>query len=289
MRAYKVLESCKRDSTDLCEYMIRREIRVSGVSRERIIERFEKMLDTMEAAAKHALDAPLKSVSGITGGDAYRYNEYIKSRGSLMGDIPAAAIAYALSGAETNASMGRIVACPTAGSCGIVPAAILATARARNLPRETVIRALIVSGLVGLIIADNACLVGAEGGCQAECGSAAAMAAAAVCYMLGGDNDACFHAGAIAIKNVLGLVCDPVGGLVEIPCIKRNAGGVVNALTSADLALAGVKSYIPFDEVVDAMKSVGDALPAKLKETALGGLADTASGRELKNKVFGQD
>lgn len=285
MKAIDVIESCKHKSIDLCEYMLEKEQQQSSLSRDEILKRFEQMLDVMTASAEAALNTPIKSVSGLTGGDANRYNQYVCENSSILGDIPASAIAYALSCSEINASMGRIAACPTAGACGIVPAAVLSVARARNFSRDLQVRALIVSGTVGMIIGENATLSGADGGCQAECGSAAAMAAAAVVYMLGGDNEACFHASAIAIKNVLGLVCDPVAGLVEVPCIKRNSSGVINALASADMALAGIKSNIPFDEVVDAMRSVGNALPAKLKETAEGGLADTATGRKLKELI----
>ena len=285
MKASDIIESCRLNSIDLCEYMLEREQIQSGISRDDIFKRFGEMLDVMTSSAEAALNSPITSVSNLTGGDAHRYNAYVGTDNSILGDIPASALAYALSCSEINASMGRIVACPTAGACGIVPGAVLSVARGRNLSRDMQLRALIVAGAVGIIIGENATLSGADGGCQAECGSAAAMAAAAVVYMLGGDCEACFHGSAIAIKNVLGLVCDPVAGLVEVPCIKRNSSGVVNALSSADMALAGIKSNIPFDEVVDAMRSVGNALPAKLKETAEGGLADTATGRKLKELI----
>ena len=253
------------------------------------LDRLSSMLEVMEAEVENALTAPVLSVSGLTGGDGYLYEKYWQAGGSLLGQIPALATAYALSASETNAAMGRIVACPTAGSCGIVPACVLAVSRVRNIPREKVLEALACAGLVGMLIDEHASLAGAQGGCQAECGSAAAMAAAAVVEMMGGSPKAAFNAAAIAIKNQLGLVCDPVAGLVEIPCIKRNVGGVSIALSAADLALAGIESKIPFDDTVDAMNRVGKALPAALRETALGGLATTETGKEMQKKVFGNE
>jgi len=239
------------------------------------------MLAVMKASAEKALEAPVRSVSGLTGGDAYLYEQRRKSGTSLLSGTAAKAVAFALSCSEINASMGRIVACPTAGSCGIVPAAVLSVADEHALPREAVVRSLLTAGLVGQIIGEHACLAGAQGGCQAECGSASAMAAAAVVELLGGAPAQSFDAAAISIKNMLGLVCDPVAGLVEIPCVKRNAGGVMNALTAADLALAGITSHIPFDDTVEAMNRVGRQLPTALRETATGGLATTKTGLEL--------
>jgi L-serine dehydratase len=253
-----------------------------------IFSRLEEMLRVMEAEAENALYTPVYSVSGLTGGDGCKYERYRAEGRSLLGEIPALATAYALSASETNAAMGRIVACPTAGSCGIVPACVLAVGRARGIDREKVLEALAAAGLVGELIDEHASLSGAQGGCQAECGSAAAMAAAAVVEMLGGTPAMAFHAGAIAIKNMLGLVCDPVAGLVEIPCIKRNVGGVSIALSAADLALAGVESRIPFDDTVDAMNRVGKSIPTALRETALGGLAATETGKAMQKQVFGE-
>lgn len=183
--------------------------------------------------------------------------------------------------------MGRIVAAPTAGSCGILPAALLTIAEERNIPDKDVVMALFTASAVGLVIANKASIAGAEGGCQAECGAASAMAAAAIVEMCGGTPEMCEHACAIALKNILGLVCDPVAGLVEIPCIKRNAGGVANALVAAELALAGIGSAIPADEVILTMKKIGDIMSPALKETAEGGLACTPTGKLLCEKVFG--
>ena len=260
----------------------------SGTPREKALERLSGMLSVMESEVQNALHIPVHSISGLTGGDGCRYERYRVSGGSLLGEIPALATAYALSASETNAAMGRIVACPTAGSCGILPACVLAVAKVKGISREGQLLALAGAGLIGELIDEHASLSGAEGGCQAECGSAAAMAAGAVAQMLGGSPEAAFHAAAIAIKNQLGLVCDPVAGLVEIPCIKRNAGGVAIALSAADMALAGIESRIPFDDVVEAMNRVGKALPAALRETAGGGLATTKAGLAMKEKVYGE-
>ena len=260
----------------------------AGTPREKALEKLW-MLSVMESEVQNALHIPVHSISGLTGGDGCRYERYRVSGGSLLGEIPALATAYALSASETNAAMGRIVACPTAGSCGILPACVLAVAKVKSISREGQLLALAGAGLIGELIDEHASLSGAEGGCQAECGSAAAMAAGAVAQMLGGSPEAAFHAAAIAIKNQLGLVCDPVAGLVEIPCIKRNAGGVAIALSAADMALAGVESRIPFDDVVEAMNRVGKALPAALRETAGGGLATTKAGLAMKEKVYGEN
>lgn len=260
----------------------------AGTPREKALERLSGMLSVMESEVQNALHIPVHSISGLTGGDGCRYERYRVSGGSLLGEIPALATAYALSASETNAAMGRIVACPTAGSCGILPACVLAVAKVKGISREGQLLALAGAGLIGELIDEHASLSGAEGGCQAECGSAAAMAAGAVAQMLGGSPEAAFHAAAIAIKNQLGLVCDPVAGLVEIPCIKRNTGGVAIALSAADMALAGVESRIPFDDAVEAMNRVGKALPAALRETAGGGLATTKAGLAMKEKVYGE-
>ena len=261
----------------------------AGTPREKALEKLSGMLSVMESEVQNALHIPVHSISGLTGGDGCRYERYRVSGGSLLGEIPALATAYALSASETNAAMGRIVACPTAGSCGILPACVLAVAKVKGISREGQLLALAGAGLIGELIDEHASLSGAEGGYQAECGSAAAMAAGAVAQMLGGSPEAAFHAAAIAIKNQLGLVCDPVAGLVEIPCIKRNAGGVAIALSAADMALAGVESRIPFDDAVEAMNRVGKALPAALRETAGGGLATTKAGLAMKEKVYGEN
>ena len=258
-------------------------------TREDVIKGMEKVLQVMKEAANEGQEKEVYSVSGLIGGDAYKLKKYLEKGDTLTGNVMVGAMARALSCSEVNASMGRIVACPTAGSCGILPAVILTVGERLNLSDEELIQGLLASSAVGMIIAQNATLAGAEGGCQAECGSAAAMGAAATVEMMGGTPEMALDAGAIVFKNILGLVCDPIAGLVEVPCAKRNFAGAVSALTTADLVMAGINSKIPFDDTVEAMYRVGKSLPASLRETALGGLAITKTGLKLKEKVFGKD
>ena len=248
-----------------------------------LYEEMRRTFRVMEESVASGIDPDLRSTSGLTGGAAYRMRE----GRTICGEVFGGALTRALAVSELNASMGRIVASPTAGSCGILPAAVLTIRDARGLDERTCVMSLFTASAVGMVIANNACLAGAQGGCQAECGSASAMAAAALVELAGGAPDMVANAVAIAIKNILGLVCDPVAGLVEIPCIKRNASGVANALCAAELALAGITSAIPADEVILTMKRVGDTMPAALRETAEGGLAMTPTGRRLFKQVFG--
>lgn len=287
--ADKLTEHLQQKNSPLWKYALQQEAETSGRTEGEIREQMAQALSVMEHSAAAARKEPVQSVSGLTGGNAWKYEQYREKGESLLGEAASLAVSMALSCSEINASMQCIVACPTAGSCGIVPAVIQACAKSRGLSREEQINGLFTASAVGIIIGSKATLAGAEGGCQAECGAASAMGAAAVVEMLGGNPGQAFHAAAIALKNVLGLTCDPVAGLVEIPCIKRNASGAVNALLSADLALAGVQSYIPFDEVVDAMYSIGKALPAALRETARGGLAVTPTGMRMKQHTRGEE
>ncbi len=252
--------------------------------REDILEQMDQNLTVMEHAAQQGLDAKLRSNSGLTGGDGARLRDHAQE--ALSGDFCARAMQIALAIAEYNAAMGRIVASPTAGSCGILPGAVITMMEKKNVSRREACMALIAAGGIGMVIANQASISGAAGGCQAECGSAAAMAAAALVQLAGGDAVMAEHALAIALKNLLGLVCDPVAGLVEVPCIKRNAGGVMIAVAAADMALAGIRSVIPVDEVISAMREVGESLPCALRETALGGLAATPTGQEIKKRIF---
>ncbi|GHU39504.1 L-serine dehydratase, iron-sulfur-dependent subunit alpha [Spirochaetia bacterium] len=244
-------------------------------------------LDVMRKSAEKGAAENIKSHSGLTGGSGFLMTRYAKEGAPVSGSFCAAAIARAISVAECNAAMGKIVAAPTAGSCGILPAAVLTMLEQNKASEEQAVMALITAGAFGLVIANEASIAGAEGGCQAECGSAAAITAAAIVEMSGGGPQQCAHACAIALKNQLGLVCDPVAGLVEVPCVKRNAGGVMCAICAADMALAGIKSVIPVDEVIEAMRSVGDSMPEALRETACGGLAVSPTGRALAQKIFG--
>jgi len=245
-----------------------------------------KNLQVMINAAKEAMDKEVFSISGLIGGDAVKIRKYYENNETLCGDFIVKAMARALSCSEVNAAMGKIVAAPTAGSCGIIPAAIITAAEKLKKTEEDMIMALFTASGVGILIAKNATLAGAEGGCQAECGSAAAMASAAVVEMMGGTPSMAFDAGAIVIKNIEGLVCDPIAGLVEIPCAKRNVAGAVSSLTTADIAMAGVKSKIPFDDTIISMYKIGRALPSELRETAMGGLATTPAGLRLKDKIL---
>ncbi len=261
------------------------EARESGLPTEQVRRRMAQMLAAMRDAAQQGADRPWRSVSGLTGGEANRYYQYTRS-GGLLGEPVSTAIAYALASSCVNASMGRIVAAPTAGACGILPGVLLALQQWRGYDDEQVISALLCAGLVGQVIAARATLSGAQGGCQAECGSASAMAAAAACELSGADVQTCCHAAALALKNALGLVCDPVAGLVEVPCVKRNGVYAALALSAADLALAGICSAIPVDEVIDAMYAIGQTMPATLRETAMGGLACTPTGCRLRERVL---
>lgn len=223
-----------------------------------------------------------RSRSGLVGGDGGLMTAYASEHEPLCGTFMAEVIAGALRMGECNACMKRIAAAPTAGACGVLPAVLLPAQRKLGLSDERLTEALYVAAGFGEVIAARASISGAEGGCQAEIGSASAMAAAALCDLLGGSPEASAHAAAMALKNLLGLVCDPVGGLVEVPCVKRNVIGAVNAVSSAEMALAGIRSRIPPDEVIGAMAEVGAMLPSALRETGKGGLAGTPTGRKVK-------
>lgn len=284
----ELLEICEKENISLSEYAIRCEVEEKGLTREEVIDRMRKNLHVMKNAANEGREKEVYSVSGLIGGDGYKINNYAKKK-TLTGRATNLAMAMALSSSEVNASMGKIVACPTAGSCGILPAVILAAGEQLELNEDELIQGLLAAAAVGMIIGMNATLSGAEGGCQAECGSASAMGAAAVVEMMGGTPKMSLDAGSIILQNVLGLVCDPVAGLVEIPCAKRNAQGAITALCTADMVMAGVEAKIPFDDAVSAMYKVGKSLPSELRETALGGVAVTKAGLALKEKVFGKD
>jgi L-serine dehydratase len=245
-------------------------------------QKMQEYWTIMQQSMEQGLSQNIRSVSGLTGGDAKRVN---KTQPTLISSTLQHAIARSLAVAEVNASMKKIVAAPTAGSSGIIPAALYVTLEKLQLPNERAIEALFTASGIGVVIANHASISGAEGGCQAECGVASAMAAAAIVELAGGRPPQVGEAVALSLKNVLGLVCDPVAGLVEVPCIKRNVIGVVNAIVSAELALAGVQSVIPVDEVLIALNDVSKRLPSELKETACGGLAITPTARAIQSKV----
>lgn len=254
------------------------------LTKEEAFQRMQTMYEAMKEADA-SYDASLSSASGLVGGDGEKVAVARQGGSLLCGPFLGLVMEKAIKMGESNACMKRIVAAPTAGSCGVVPAVFLSLEQEKGYPLEEMVKALYVSAGIGGIIAQRASISGAAGGCQAEIGAASAMAAGGVAFLLGGDGEAIAHAAALAMKNLLGLACDPVAGLVEVPCVKRNVIGAVNALTSADLVNAGIRSKIPPDEVFDAMRSVGKALPSELKETGKGGLAATPTGIAFKENM----
>jgi L-serine dehydratase len=250
-----------------------------------ISQQMKITLSVMKTNIAAGIASTKPSIGGLIGQNAAKMYAYTVNGNALGGDTLSRATAYALAVTEENARMKRIVACPTAGACGVVPGCLIAVQEQRQFSDEAVISALFNASAIGIIIASNATISGAEGGCQAEIGAASAMAASALTEMAGGNVSACLNAAAIALKNMLGLVCDPVAGLVEVPCSKRNAMGVANAIAAADMALAGITSVIPLDEVIKAMKEVGRALPFELRETAKGGVAASKTAREIHKQI----
>lgn len=290
MKYDSISELCRRaeeKNRKISELVLQDQAALMEKDEEELKRTMRSMLEVMRESTKEGLDPDKRSVSGLSGGDAYKLEKALKEGRTLCGPVLGKALVKALSTSETNACMGKIVAAPTAGSCGILPAVLMTIAEERKLEDEELIMALFTASAIGMVIANKASISGAEGGCQAECGSAGAMAAAALVELCGGTPAMVEHACAISLKSVLGLVCDPVAGLVEIPCIKRNAMGTANAFVSAEMALAGIESKIPVDEVILAMKSVGACMIPALKETADGGLAATPTAKKYMKQVFG--
>ena len=285
----QLLEAARQAGRRLSSLVLEQQAKEMESTPQLLYDRMEHQYDVMTQAVQKGLAPGVRSNSGLTGGDANRLAIQIDSQKHLCGDLITGALARAMAVAEINAAMGCIVAAPTAGSCGILPSAVITMQLEKNISKKDCVMSLFTASAVGMVIAKNACLSGAQGGCQAECGSAGAMAAAAIVELSGGTPDMIGHAVAIAIKNTLGLVCDPVAGLVEIPCIKRNASGVANAFVAAELALSGIRSAIPADETIIAMKSVGDSMSTSLKETGEGGLAGTPTGQRIFRQLFGTD
>ena len=250
-------------------------------SLERMRYTWKAMLESVEE-----YQGDRRSVSGLVGGDGKRMREYAAGHELLSGSYMQEVIATALSVGESNACMCKIVAAPTAGACGVLPAVLVPLYHAGGASEEDILKALYVASGIGAVIAFRACIAGAAGGCQAEIGSASAMAAGALVALKGGNSDQIGNAVAMALKNLMGLVCDPVAGLVEVPCVKRNVVGAVNAITCADMAMAGVESKIPVDQVIDCMGDVGRRMPVEFRETALGGLAVTPFGLSVKEKML---
>ena len=277
-----IVEKSKYEKKPVSELMIEQEVELNGVSRAAVEKLMKRNLSVMMQAVEEGL-AGVSSKTGLTGGDAKKLQTYIESGQSITGKDFLTGVAAAIATNEVNASLGLICATPTAGSAGVLPGCVHALKQKFNIDEETQLRMLFTAGAFGFVVANNASCSGAEGGCQAEIGSASAMAAAAIVEAMGGDAETS------ALKNMLGLVCDPVAGLVEVPCVKRNAAGVSIAMMAADMALAGIKSRIPADEVLEAMYKIGLEMSTTLKETARGGLAITKTGEKYRSLLFGND
>jgi L-serine dehydratase len=277
----------QQEGKPIYEIMIEEHVRETGQTREQVIQTMSDSFDVMMASVERGLTEDIKSFSGITGGDAKRVYEYAQKGRTLLGKQATEAVAMALSTSEVNAAMGLIVATPTAGSCGILPGVLCSLRQSLGLQKEQLVLGMFTAAAVGYVVANNASISGAGGGCQAEVGSATAMAAAAAVELAGGTPEQAIQAAGLALKNVLGLVCDPVAGLVEVPCIIRNGFGSVLALAGADMALAGVRSVIPPDEVILAMYNIGKLMPVELRETAMGGLAATPTGKKIEQQIYG--
>lgn len=285
----EIIDYAVENKTTFAEIMISEEMSLKGISRDEVRALMKQNIDIMrEAVEKGTTGEDVKSVTGYTGQDAVKLATYNEQEHALSGYEMVEALKGAIATNEVNAAMGIICATPTAGSSGTIPGILFKLEKSHHLTTDQMIDFLFAAALCGKVIANNASVAGAIGGCQAEVGSASAIAAAAAVEIFGGSPQASGHAMALAISNLLGLVCDPVAGLVEIPCVMRNAIGSGNGLISADLALAGVESKIPVDEVIEAMDKVGRNLPASLRETDIGGLAGTPTGEAIKRKIFGQ-
>lgn len=277
----ELLSLCDQTKKPISTIMLEREISLGHVGREDILARLQVALDIMYSSSHIPLDTPQQSMGGLIGGEAKAIHARTLAGPSLCGSTLSKAIAYSMAVLEVNSTMGLIVAAPTAGSSGVVPGALMSVGEDFELSNDTLLEGLLNASALGYIIMRNASVSGAEAGCQAEVGAASAMAASALVELMGGTPDMCLQAGSIALSNLLGLVCDPIAGLVEAPCQSRNGVGVANAFTCAQLALSGVTSPIPFDEMVEAMYKVGRGLPFELRETALGGCAGTPTGCSL--------
>ncbi|MDQ1912757.1 L-serine ammonia-lyase, iron-sulfur-dependent, subunit alpha [Paenibacillus sp. GD4] len=281
---------CEEEGKSISELMLSDQCKESGTTADEVIGRMSELYRVMKDAVHRGLTENTVSRSGLTGLDAKRVASYMQQNGEPNAGTDACrAMTYAFSVSEVNASMGLIVATPTAGSCGIIPGVFVSAQERFGWTDEQMTMGLFCAGGIGHVIANNSFISGAEGGCQAEVGSAIAMAAGALVELRGGTPEQSVHAVGLALKNSLGLICDPVAGLVEIPCIVRNGFGAVTALAAADMALAGVRSVIPADEVVQVMYEVGSGMPEQFRETAKGGLAQSATGKAIAKQLFSQE
>lgn len=274
----ELLSLCRKNSCSVSEIMKQRECTLGETDPDTLSRKMARVLEIMEESAMSPIHHPRKSIGGLIGGEARMLDDHRAAGQAICGSLLSRAITYACAVLEVNTSMGLIVAAPTAGSSGIIPGLLLAMREEYAIPDSRIIDALFNAGAIGYLAMRNATVAGAVGGCQAEVGVASAMAASAAVELMGGTPEQCLSAATTVLMNMLGLVCDPIGGLVECPCQSRNAAGVANALTAAEMALSGIRQIIPFDEMLAAMYSVGKKLPAELRETALGGCAATPAG-----------
>lgn len=283
----EMVEYCEEKQIELWEAVLLDDIAERGTTKEESMDRMATMWEAIVFAGDN-YDGNIRSKSGLTGGLGKKMEEYRQRGDNFSGDFMAQVIAEALKTGESNACMKRIVAAPTAGACGVLPAVLLPMARNGLAEESKIIEALYVAAGIGQVIASRAFISGAAGGCQAEVGSASSMAAGALVHLRGGSSEQILHAAAMAMKMLLGLVCDPVAGLVEVPCVKRNVGGAVNAVAAAEMALAGIPSMIPVDQVIDAMREVGTNMSPAFRETARGGLANTEVAKVISAKLYGR-
>lgn len=284
----EIVDIATKEGKKISEVCLKEQAEEMKLSEEEVYKRMEESFDVMLESANWGSKEGRKSTSGLTGDEGHKMMMYSETGGGLMGSFMTKVMARGLSVSNCNAAMGRIVATPTAGSCGILPGCLIPMYEEKGIPKKDIVMSIFTAAAFGMVIAKNASISGAEGGCQAEVGSASGMAAAALVELGGGSPEMCATALGIALVNQMGLICDPVAGLVEIPCIKRNGAGVVIAFSSADMALAGIDLKIPVDECIHAMKEVGDAMSREYKETAIGGLAGTPTGKKLLAQVFGE-
>jgi L-serine dehydratase len=280
-----IIKLCSDKNIPIWKLALESEVEDTNSSESEVMKKMREVLKVMKKSSTAGVKNNRKTLGGIIGGESLKIKKRLESKDTLCGPLINKAMVKAFSTSQHNASMGKICAAPTAGSSGIIPAAVLTVMEEYNLKEGDALKGLLTSSAVGKVITVNATVSGAEGGCQAECGAAAAMASAAVVEMLGGTPEMALDAASISLKNIMGLVCDPIAGLVESPCSKRNASGVVNALISAEMALAGIKSVIPFDEVVEAMYIIGKDMHSDYKETAKGGIAGTPTGIKIKENI----
>ena len=280
----ELVQLCKNNNCELWQIIMQDNANEHMISEKQVFDNMRAMYIAMKNADNN-YDKNLKSPSGMAGGDGELMRLFNESKGNICGDFMGRVMEKALKMGESNACMKRIVAAPTAGSCGVIPAVFISYEEIYNTIEDDIVKALMIAAGIGSVIATNASIAGASGGCPAEIGSASAMAAAGLTYLQGGDVDKIVNASAIALKSMLGLTCDPVCGLVEVPCIKRNVAGAVNAITAAQMSMAGIKSVISPDEVIESMRRIGDVMPSCLKETSKEGLAVTKTAEKIKNTL----